>query len=186
MTRRGAAGDEGVDEKEWEVAQGFVKLCLEDLPAVSISPMRAAGTVSKDDVSTVIRFGDGDVEFAVGVTHVRFPNGGDWARFACPGCGRAGRKLWLFDGAPRCFRCCFARGVGARAWPIGQLKRAEASVARLSAKLAGVARSNPRPGRRLDHRDQLENELRLAQLVLKRHRLKGVKRRKAGDHVAGS
>jgi hypothetical protein len=45
----------------------------DDLPTVSVSRLRAAGVISADAVSTFVRFDE--VEFAVGVTHRRFPNG---------------------------------------------------------------------------------------------------------------
>jgi hypothetical protein len=57
-------------------------------------------------------------------------------------------------------------------------KRAEVRVPKLLARLESKtpARLHPRPdGSMLDRRRQLENSLRLAQLVLKRHRLKGAK-----------
>jgi hypothetical protein len=152
-----------------------VRRCFDDLPAVSVSPMRAAGVISADTTSTFIRFGES--EFSVGVTHRRFPNGGDWALFACPACPHRGRKLWLLDGAPRCWHCCRARGVAVRAWSRRPWRRAEISVSRLLARLESKtpARLHPRPdGSMLDRRRQLENSLRLAQLVLKHHRLKGV------------
>jgi hypothetical protein len=150
---------------------------LDDLPAVWISPLRASGVIAADTAVTAVRLDDSELEFAVGVTHRRFPNGGDWAFFVCPACARFGRKLWLLDGVPRCKRCCIERGVGMRAWPMSPRRRAEVSVPKLLARLerAKSSRLYPRPGRGLERRASLENSLRLAQLVLKQHRLKGVK-----------
>jgi hypothetical protein len=146
--------------------------------------MRASGVIMADTTSTFIRFGE--LEFAVGVTHRRFPNGGDWAFFACPACAHRGRKLWLLDGAPRCWHCCIASGVAVRAWSLSPRRRAETSVARLLARLNSVkpARLNPRPdGSMLDRRQRLENSLRLARLALRRQRFKGALRdlQKQGD-----
>jgi hypothetical protein len=166
------SGGGGLDLRRCAGAQRFVRLCFEDLEFVSASPLRASGFITKDATSAIIRFGE--VEFVVGVIHIRFPNGGDWARLVCPACGRPGRKLWLLDGEPRCLHCCLARGVGARAWPLHPLKRAEMSAARLFAKLSDPkpARLNPRPGRRLDRRRLLEVLLSQSRLVLRRNSLR--------------
>jgi hypothetical protein len=69
------------------------------------------------------------------------------------------------------------RGVGRRAWTMSRRQRAEISVPRLLARLnsARPARLHPRGGATMERRTNLENSLRLAQLVLRRHRLKGVK-----------
>jgi hypothetical protein len=45
------------------------------------------------------------------VAHVRFPNGGGWSFFVCPGCSRRTTNLYLIDEAPRCGRCCGARNI---------------------------------------------------------------------------
>jgi hypothetical protein len=153
------------------------RIFRDDLPVVSVSPLRASGGISADTTSTFIRFGEFELEFAVGVAHRRFPNGGSWSFFACPQCSRHARKLWLFEGRPACDRCCDDRDVRYRADPMSRRQRAEISVPRLIARLCvgKSLRLNPRPGRRLERRASLENSLRLAQLVLKQHRLKGVR-----------
>jgi hypothetical protein len=151
-------------------------VCREDLPSVSVSPMRASGAISAETTSTFIRFGES--EFAVGVTHRKFPNGGSWAFLACPACARRARKLWLLDGAPRCLGCCLKRRVGSRAWSMRPHKRAEVRIPKLLARLTSKtpARLHPRPdGSMLDRRQRLENSLRLARLALRRHRFKGVR-----------
>jgi hypothetical protein len=153
-----------------------VRLFFDDLPSVRTSRLRALGEISAASASTAIQLGDW--QFSVGLSLFKFPNGGSWSLFRCPQCDRRAQVLWLLDGAPRCRLCCIERGVGVRAWSMSPHKRAEASVARLSARLNSTkpARLHPRPdGSMLDRRRQLENSLRLAQLVLKRHRLKGVK-----------
>jgi hypothetical protein len=143
---------------------------------VWISPMRASGVISAHTTSTFIRFGE--FEFAVGVMLLKFPNGGSWSFFLCPQCPRRARKLWLLDGRPACDRCCDDRHVRYRTDPMSPRQRAEISVPKLRARLESKtpARLHPRPdGSMLDRRRQLENSLRLAQLVLRRHRLKGVR-----------
>jgi hypothetical protein len=136
--------------------------------------MRASGVITAEASSGVIRLGG--VEFTVRVTHLRFPNGGDWAFFACPTCNSRARRLWLLDGVPQCNRCCDARHVRYRTDPMSVRQRAEVRVPKLLARLnsATPARLHPRPGRTMDRRARLENSLRLAQLTLRRHRLKGV------------
>jgi hypothetical protein len=163
----------------------------DDLPAAWISPMRAAGVVSATTLLTFIRLGES--EFSVGVTHMRFANGGDWAFFVCPQCSGRARKLWLLDGAPHCRRCCIDRNVRCRVESMSVRQRAEISVSRLIARLNGTRSVglHPRPGRGLARRARFENSLRLAQLALKRHRFKGLKSalaaaRRASEHVAKS
>jgi hypothetical protein len=158
----------------------------DDLPSVKVSRLRALGEITADSTSTIVRLGES--EFSVGLVLRKFPNGGSWSFFRCPQCDRWVQRLWLLDEKPACRRCCLARGVGLRAWPMSPRQRAEISVSRLRARLDSktAARLHPRPdGSMLDRRRQLENSLRLAQLVLKRHRLKGVKaalaRAKKGD-----
>jgi hypothetical protein len=136
--------------------------------------MRALGVISAKTTSTFIRLADSD--FSVGVTHMRFPNGGDWAFFDCPDCNRRARRLWLLNGAPGCRRCCAERGVGLRAWSMSPRQRAEITVSKLVARLSSPkpARLNPRPHVMLDRCSGLRIRC-VAQLVLKRHRLKGVR-----------
>jgi hypothetical protein len=147
----------------------------DDLPAVSVSPMRASGVIDAETSSTFVRLTDSD--FLVRVTHRRFPNGDDWAFFACPTCNRRARKLWLLDGAPRCWRCCIASGVGPRSWPMSVRQRAEISVPKLMARLNSKtpARLHPRPdGSMLDRRGALELSLRKSLLALRRYKLRDV------------
>jgi hypothetical protein len=142
------------------------------LPVVSISPLRADGIVTLSSVSVIIWLGDR--RFEVGVTHRRFPNGGDWAFFAAPCCGRRARKLWLIDETPHCRWCRRKRGYCSRQGyeTVAPYERALIQIPRLHAKLAGVARIHPRPGRTLDNRDRLENTLRMHVRTLREHRVK--------------
>jgi hypothetical protein len=138
----------------------------EDLPVVSISPMRASRVVSRDTTSTVVRFGE--LEFPVGVAHRRFPNGGDWAFFLCPRCSGWARKLWLLDGRPVCRHCCLDRDVRYRIEPMSVRRRAEISASNLAERLESnaPARLHPRPGRMLDRRSRLEARLARAKFVV--------------------
>jgi hypothetical protein len=114
------------------------------------------GEIGAESTSTIIRFGES--EFAVGVTHRRFRNGGDWAYFCCPVCDRRARGLWLLDGRPACNRCCLDRGVRYRIESMSVRRRAEIKALNLAARLEGKApaRLTPRRGRMLDRRSRLE------------------------------
>jgi hypothetical protein len=71
------------------------RLFQDDLPSVSISPLRAAGVVTPDMERVVVAFGEGDnsLKRRVRVTHVAFRNGGSWSFFVCPVCERPARVL---------------------------------------------------------------------------------------------
>ncbi len=125
-----------------------------DLPAVSISRLRAAGFVTVETTVTTIRFGD--VEANVGVTLRRFPNGGSWSFFLCPQCGRRARTLRLLEGKPLCRHCCIASCVWRCEDSLSPARRAARRVFGLRDLLeGGPARLNPRPGRTLDRRASL-------------------------------
>jgi hypothetical protein len=138
--------------------------------------MRALGEISAESTSTIVRLGE--LEFAVALVLRKFPNGGSWSLFRCPQCDRWVRVLWLLEEQAACQHCCLAAGIGPRAWPMRPHKRAEVRIPKLLARLTSKtpARLHPRPdGSMLDRRASLENALRLAQLTLRRHRLKGLR-----------
>jgi hypothetical protein len=62
---------------------------IDDLPAVGVSRLRASGAISPADAATTVAFHDGS-SFVVGLSHLRFPNGGGWSFFVCS-CGRRAR-----------------------------------------------------------------------------------------------
>jgi hypothetical protein len=133
------------------------RLFQDDLPSVTISPLRAAGVVTSGTAWVVVTFGEGDsaLKRRVGVMHVSFPNGGSWSFFICPVCGRPARSLKLND-KPMCRRCCLREGIGYRVSSGSPVERDAARMARLQ-KLrelldGGPARLHSRPGRRLDRR----------------------------------
>jgi hypothetical protein len=106
---------------------------VEDLPAISISRLRAEGAVTPEMAATPIRLGD--VEMIVGVVHFRFPDGGGWSFFNAPCCARRARVLRLLDGSVVCRACCIRCGVGYRTWPMGVKQRAELRIPKLRAML---------------------------------------------------
>jgi hypothetical protein len=144
----------------------------DDLPSIKASRLRALGEITAESTSTVIRLGDGEVW--IGLALREFPNGGSWSLFRCPQCDRRAQVLWLLEGRPVCRLCCIERGVGARAWPMRPWRRAEVRIPKLLARLnsAKPPRLHPRGGAMMERRRQLENSLRLAQLTLRRHKLR--------------
>jgi hypothetical protein len=140
-----------------------------------VSRLRAAGAITNDSTSTVIKLGD--EHFQVDLVLRRFPNGGSWSLFLCPQCSRRTSILRLLEGQAICVRCGFARGVRYRCEPMSVRRRSELSVARHRARLeAGKSeRQHPRPGRGLERRECIVNSLLLAELTLRRHRLESLK-----------
>ena len=71
------------------------RLFQDDLPSVSISPMRSSGLVTLDTEWVVIAFGEGgsSLKRKIRLTRHKFRNGGSWSFFVCPDCGRPARIL---------------------------------------------------------------------------------------------
>ncbi len=160
------------------------RLFQDDLPSVSISPMRASGVVTPDMEWVDVSFGEGGsaLKRRIRLTHHKFRNGGSWSFFVCPDCGRPARSLKL-NGRPMCRRCCLRHGVGYRISSGSPVERDAARVARLQ-KLrelldGGPVRLHPRPGRRLDRRWSLTVSWRRGMIRqrqdLLRQRLDGLK-----------
>jgi hypothetical protein len=76
----------------------------DDLPTVGVSALRAAGKITLESTSIVVKFAEG-LWREIAVTHRLFPQGGSWSFFLCPCCGRRVRTLRLYDGRPVCGRC---------------------------------------------------------------------------------
>jgi hypothetical protein len=147
-----------------------MKTAIDDLPAVSVSRMRAMGDIRAETKTTIVRFGD--IEFVVALSLRRFPNGGSWSFFLCP-CGRRARILRLFEGGLSCSQCLETRGLRTRVELIRTEQRAAYHAPRILARLnsAAPARLHPRPGRMLDRRVPLEARLRRSLIVAKQHAL---------------
>ena len=143
----------------------------DELPGVSVSRLRAMGEITAEMRTATVAFGE--VAFNVGLTLLRFPNGGNWSGFICPGCGRRARILRLLEGQIMCWRCCKARGLRARVELTRTEKRAAYHLPRLLARLNSdtPARFRPRPGRLLDRRTHLEGRLRRSLIVARQHAL---------------
>ena len=151
-----------------------MKTAIDDLPAVSVSRLRALGDLTAEAKTATVRFDD--MEFVVALSLRRFPNGGSWSFFLCP-CGRRARILRLFEGGLACSRCLAARGLRPRVQLIRTERRAAYHAPRILARLNSntPARLFPRPGRMLDRRANLEFALRRSRIVARK---RGVDRAK--------
>jgi hypothetical protein len=131
----------------------------------------AQGYIARGAVTALVRFGDDGVEYQVGVRMRQFANGGFWAQFVCPRCNGGCQRLRLLDGQPACGKCIRASGLIYRSQSIRTEKRhlltAPPRIAFLSADKP--ARINPRPGRKLDRRANLEFALRRSRIVARNH-----------------
>jgi hypothetical protein len=101
----------------------------DDLPAISVSRLRASGAVTAEMRWTTVA----GVE--VGLQLVRFANGGSWSFFVCPHCGRRARVLKLFEGSVLCWRCCHRRGGRYRVQTMSSKRCAEHRIPKLRAML---------------------------------------------------
>ena len=148
-----------------------MKRTIDDLPLVRVSALVAHGYVARGAVTALVRFGDDGVEYEVGVRMRQFPNGGFWARFACPRCGGGSQRLRLLDGQPACGKCIRASGLIYRSQSVRTETRHLVTAPPRLALLNGdkPARVNPRPGRKLDRRAKLESALRRSLIVARQH-----------------
>jgi hypothetical protein len=127
---------------------------FDEFVSVKASGLKAEGKL--EGQQALIDFPDG-VDRVIGIRHTRFPNGGSWAYFVCPKCGRRSVKLWLIADAPHCYRCCFSLGVRSRsAYAFGQnarLKERDQRVEKIAEMLeCGPIRLKPRPYRKAPDR----------------------------------
>lgn len=146
-------------------------LTKDDLPSVGVSRLRALGVIRPDMAAVTVKVGD--LERAVALQHLHFPNGGGWSYFVCPDCGHRVRTLRLTeDGRLVCWRC---DGLQYRC----ERRDDSLTIARLKALLYGPpARLKPRRSLRItmDRRRRLEASLRLAIIRERRARLERMKK----------
>jgi hypothetical protein len=154
------------------VIVGFMKTVIDDLPVVLASRLRATGEIGPDTRTVAIRFDNGasGVEFVVAIVQRRFPNGGAWSKFVCP-CGRRAQKLRLFEGRAACGHCVRAAGMRYRREMCSHFSMRAALTApkrieRLNSDTP--ARLNPRRGRMLDRRANIELALKRSLIVERR------------------
>jgi hypothetical protein len=117
----------------------------------------------------------GDVEQTVALYLRRFPNGGSWSLFIAPCCGRKAQTLRLLSGKLYCGRCLTERGIGSRFWPMSVRQRAVVRAPELIARLSRDKSERLKPvlWGTMEKRKRHEAALRRAQIVIRRHRLKG-------------
>jgi hypothetical protein len=152
---------------------GAMKRTIDDLPMVRVAPLVALGDIARDAKTACVRFGDDRVEYQVGVRLRRFRNGGFWAVLVCPLCGGGAQRLRLLDDRPACGKCVRASGLIYRSQSVRTEKRhlvtAPPRIAKLNSD--GPLRVDPRPGRMLDRRANLEFALRRSRIVARKHGL---------------
>jgi hypothetical protein len=148
-----------------------VKLYREDLPAISISRLRAEGVIRPE--TKVFRVKLGHVEQNVSVHLRKFPSGGSWSWFGCPTCGRWVRTLRLHLDDIICPSCCTRRGVRPRASTLSIRQRAEHRIPKLRARLESTesARLKPHLWGTMERRSRYEAALQRAEFVARRHGL---------------
>ena len=148
------------------------RIFFDEFVSIAASRLKATGAIGLEDRHGIIAFGD--KQKLVGIAHTVFKNGGSWAYFRCPRCGRRAKKLWLVDDAPRCRLCLEKLGVRYRAaYGFGRterLRERDRRVDRLQAMLGGgPMRFRPVPpnwgNRRLDRRNRLTVALQRARIA---------------------
>jgi hypothetical protein len=143
-------------------------VAIDDLPHVSSARMRAAGEIRAEDRTAVVRFGD--LSFAVGLQHIRFPNGGGWSFFVCA-CGRRCRTLRLHGGLA-CKHCLEAKGLRYRVEDLPKPERAAHVASRLKPRLTSPSPARLKPHLRyskLERRSRLEAALRRCEYTVSRY-----------------
>jgi hypothetical protein len=141
----------------------------DDLPSISISRLRASGAITAEMMRTTI--GIADVEVEVGLSLVKFSNGGSWSFFLCPQCGCRARTLKLLEGCVLCWGCCRRRGARYRVQWSGPRRRAELRIPKLRATLQSEQSLRLRPHLygTMERRARLQAALRKAELIVGYH-----------------
>jgi hypothetical protein len=147
----------------------IVREYREDLPAVSISRLRALGVITVDTTECRVRIGH--VEKIVSIHLRKFPSGGSWSWFGCPTCGKWSRKLLLHRDDIICSGCCKRRGIWPRSWPMRPWQRAEHRIAKLKAMLDSKEslRLKPHLLGTMEKRKRHEAALRRAEFIVAQH-----------------
>ena len=162
-------------QRLWAIQQRVKadRLFRTDLETVKVSRLRAAGVITAASTETVIKLGD--VEQTVGLYLRSFSNGGSWSLFIAPCCGRKAQTLRLMSGKLYCGRCLTEQGIGSRFWPMSARQRAAVRVPELIARLSSTQSERVKPmlWGTMEKRCRHEAALRRAQIVLRKHALKG-------------
>lgn len=109
---------------------------FDEFQSVRVSRFRANGTIDPAKREAVIPFPNGTSKL-IGVSHMRFPNGGSWSMFTCPKCARRTPTLHLIGDEPRCAKCCHALNIRyASQYGFGRDARRRAADKRLDQLIA--------------------------------------------------
>jgi hypothetical protein len=141
----------------------------EDLPAVSISRLRALDIITAETPTYLVRLGH--VEQLVSVHLRKFCGGGSWSWFGCPTCGKWVRTLRLHLDDIVCPGCCKRRGIRPRADPLSVRKRAELRIPKLRAMLETTTSLRLKPVLRgkMERRKRLEAALARCEFVVSKN-----------------
>ena len=140
----------------------------DDLPTVSISPLRAQGVITPATTAFLVQLGH--VEQNVSVHLRKFPSGGSWSWFGCPTCGKWVRTLRLLGDEIVCRDCCERRRVRHRACTMSVRQRAERRIPQLRAMLASKTQLRLKPSTlwgTMERRKRLEAALKRCEFVVK-------------------
>ena len=138
----------------------------DDLPAVSISRLRATGVITAETTMFCVQLGH--VEQNVSIHLRRFPSGGSWSWFGCPTCGKWARTLRLHFDDIVCPSCCRRRGIQPRSWTLTPRQRAERRIPKLRAMLESKEslRLKPVLWGTMERRKRHEAALRRAEFIV--------------------
>ena len=164
---------------------------FDEFASVRVSRLRASGMIDPAKRQAVISFGD--KQKLTGTAHVRFPNGGGWSFFVCPGCAKLAQNLWSIGDRPLCARCCNGLNIWHRTkWGFGRRERLTAKdkiLDELMAKLDATTplRFNPAPkqwrgkARLVSNSRALTIRMRRAMIVCRLNQLASQQVAKPGD-----
>jgi hypothetical protein len=138
----------------------------DDLPAVSISRLRALDIITAETKTFLVQLGH--VEQNVSIHLRRFPSGGSWSWFGCPTCGKWVRTLRLHLDDIVCPGCCKRRGIRHRCETMSVRQRAEHRIPKLRAMLENEQslRLKPHLYGTMERRVRLAAALRRAELLV--------------------
>jgi hypothetical protein len=118
---------------------------FDEFERVRVSRFRASGVIDPSRAEALIPFPNGKTKL-IATRHTRFPSGGGWSYFVCPGCSNRRATLYLIGDAPRCARCCDALNIKHRAiYGFGRTERRQASDRHLDALIAKLDTTEPLP-----------------------------------------